>query len=215
MKCTECSQDIKPIVALDIDGTLTDYHNTFAGFAANYFDIPMVTSWNGYGEMEDWMGLTKAEYREAKLAYRQGGMKRLQPILPGAKELTYALRRAGAEVWLTTTRPWNRFDSTDPDTRHWLDKHEIHWDHLLYNDVKYSQLGILVDPERVVGVLEDLPDQYAMAAVVFGGRVPLLIKRQHNEWQRETENYRTAQDLTEAASMLTASVGIWKRENNK
>lgn len=212
MLCTLCSEEVKPIVAFDLDGTLSDYHTTYPDFACDYFNISRIKApWDGSGEFEEWIGLTKAEYREAKLAYRQGGMKRLQPIFDDVVLLLSETRRAGAEIWLTTTRPWNRYDSTDPDTLHWLGKHGINFDFLLYDDYKYERLAKIVDSERVVGVLEDLPDQYRAAAVAFGPKVPVLIKRRHNEWQRTTEFFEVAEDLKDAIPRIGARIRAWRR----
>lgn len=85
------------------------------------------------------------------------------PCYPGASELTRALRRAGAEVWICTTRPYLRLDAIDPDTRHWLRRNKIQFDHVLYGEHKYRDLVKQVDPARVVAVYEDLPDMLMQA----------------------------------------------------
>src|SRR5512144_693665 len=116
--------DGKPVVALDIDGTLGDYHSNFLTFADLYFgttgfqvmlglDNPGLPLW-------EWMGISQRDYRDAKLAYRQGGWKRWMPCYPGAADFTDFIRKQGAEVWLCTTRPYLRLDYVDPDTRHWF-----------------------------------------------------------------------------------------------
>lgn len=185
MKCTSCREVIRPVVAIDIDGTLADYHHSLANFAWAYFDRrPMGAEWRGDGEFEDYLGLTKAEYREAKMAYRQGGMKRIQPIMLDAQYLMQTLRQSGAEIWITTTRPWKRLDNIDPDTQHWLAKHDIPYEHLLYDDDKYGVLAERVGRERVAFVLEDLPDMYCRARDLFGLRA-VMIAREHNRWWRQ------------------------------
>jgi hypothetical protein len=200
--CTSCSQHVSPVLVLDIDGTLAKYHQHFAEFAWRYWDKTprfvggdaawgAVQDWDGSGEFEDYIGITKAEYREAKLAYRQGGGKRLMPDYPGAKQISVGCHLAGSEVWLATTRPYMRHDSTDPDTRFWLAKHGIYFDHLLYHDEKYEQLATLVDPDRVVMILEDLPDSSTMRRSSSLGKpsrcsastTGLPIARGRRKWQ--------------------------------
>lgn len=158
--------DGKPIVALDVDGTLGDYHTNFLEFAERYFhedftgligtDNPGLPLW-------EWMGLSQRDYRDAKLAYRQGGWKRWMPCYPGAAELTEEIRAAGAEVWLCTTRPYLRLDNVDPDTREWLRRNRIQYDALLFDPAheedgtKYHELARQAGP-RVAAVVDDLPE---------------------------------------------------------
>ena len=105
--CTECGREIKPIVAVDIDGTLAEYHLTLQRFACDYWDIPQpVATWGGLGNFEDHLGITQAQYREAKLAYRQGGYKRMAPAYPFAIQFMNWLNQLDVELWITTTRPW-------------------------------------------------------------------------------------------------------------
>lgn len=205
--CSNCSSPVKPIVALDIDGTLGDYYGSLFQFASDYFGrVFSVDGFDGTHELNEYMGLPKEVYREMKLAYRQGGQKRMMPLFEGAKELAVALRDEGAEIWITTTRPWQRFDSTDPDTRHWLERHDIPWDHLLFDDDKYGVMSSMVDHSRVVAVLDDLGENYDRAEQL---KLPVyLIKTKYNRMvQRKFEcaNLRVAKDI------LTWRVKQWHR----
>jgi hypothetical protein len=211
MECTGCRTRITPVFVSDIDGTLSDYHEPFTKFGCRFHNRPIPNEpWDGKGEFEDYMGLTKAEYREAKLAYRQGGGKRLQPVYRGAKGLVDIARELGCEIWLTTTRPWNRFDSTDPDTRHWLDKHSIPYDHLLYDDDKYERLAERVDRDRVILVIEDLHEQYLEARDLFGNAV--MIERPHNAWVRKNFFVGQHTNLLTLQGALPGLVDQWKAE---
>lgn len=171
MKCTQCHRPVRPVVAIDIDGTIGDYYQHFRHFAGQYLGLKGILGpakephkWHrtyDYScELNEWLGLEKHVYREVKLAYRQGGGKRMMPLFSGALDLVTTLRAAGAEIWITTSRPWNRFDSTDPDTRHWLqERHQIPFDGLIYGDDKYEQLVSIVGRDRISVVLDDLPEQ--------------------------------------------------------
>lgn len=179
MLCQSCSSTVKPVFVSDIDGTLGDYHMAFPEFACRYHNMPLpVMAWDGSGEMEDYLGMTKQQYRDAKLAYRQGGNKRWMPVYAGASEMLRDVRRAGGEVWLATTRPWQRLDNIDPDTREWLRRNEMEYDGLLYSEDKYRQLAEQIDIKRVIAVYDDLPEMYDAAAEV--GMPAILRENAHN-----------------------------------
>jgi phosphoglycolate phosphatase-like HAD superfamily hydrolase len=156
------------VVAVDIDGTLGDYHGHFMDFAASYFDFDTYDDrYDGHWSFRDWFidqtGLTVKDWHDVKLAYRQGGMKRTMPMYIGADSLCWNIKRAGAELWVTTTRPYLSLDNIVPDTVEWLRRHEIEYDGMLFDDDKYEQLVRRVDPERIVAVIDDLPEMLRAA----------------------------------------------------
>lgn len=153
-----------PIVALDVDGTLGDFHSHFLHFAQNWFgkEMPDSEQINVGLPLHRFMGVSKARYREAKLAYRQGGWKRWMPVYPGSSELTHDIQRAGAEVWICTTRPYLRLDNIDPDTREWLRRSRIKYNAVLFGEDKYTELRRQAG-DRVVAVVDDLPEMLKAA----------------------------------------------------
>jgi hypothetical protein len=201
----------KPVVALDIDGTLGDYHTNFLTFADLYF-YTNCGSWaekrtqpNPGLPLWEWMGISHRDYRDAKLAYRQGGWKRWMPAYEGVAELTQDLRAAGAEVWLCTTRPYLRLDNVDPDTREWLSRNLIAYDAVLFDPLdesrtKYDELFRQAG-SRVASIVDDLPEMIvaaSRASAEVGGPVPVLRDQpynQHFQWPRRvfvTDGIRTA-----------------------
>ena len=184
MKCTNCSREVLPVIALDIDGTLAQYHDHFLGFMDMYFGRVMKRGWDGSGNWEDYLGLTRSEYEDAKLAFRQGGFKRWMPSFEGLTTLMRMTAKLEVEVWITTTRPYQRLDSVDPDTRFWLRNNGVHYDHLLYDEDKYLRLKEIVG-DRVILVLEDLPEYYEQAVSAWGSQVPIMIEREHNKAYRQ------------------------------
>lgn len=183
MLCSACRKPIRPVVAIDIDGTLGDYHEHLINFSRAYLgrdENPQVNAYDGMEDHSYWFcrafQVELHEFRAIKLAYRQGGMKRSMPLIDKRTPIWIQALRVRAEVWIATSRPWQRLDNIDPDTRHWLDRHEIEFDGLLYGDDKYNQLAEVVEPGRVAAVLDDIPEQYWMAAQLFGIDVPLLYK---------------------------------------
>lgn len=186
MLCSQCTKTVKPVVVFDIDGTLGDYHRHFLQFAREYFgryDLP--SGYDGRQEFHEYLGLTLPEYRAAKLAYRQGGQKRSMVPYTYAIGAVESAILAGCEVWIATTRPFNRLDNIDPDTVEWCRRNGILFDGLLYGDDKYAQLAEHIDPERVLCIVDDLPEQVALANESFPKRGRLIL-RQHNSWTRSS-----------------------------
>ena len=176
MLCSNCGQLIRPVVAVDIDGTLGDYHGHFSSFAANFLDVSfgyrtdkVFTRYQGGEPYKEWFcrmyDCDETTFRAVKLAYRQGGMKRTMPMFEGADEFVRDLR-ADAEVWLATTRPHERFDRIDPDTKEWLRRNDIRFDALYFGDDKMQQVAQAAG-ERLVAFVDDevtnllqLPEPY-------------------------------------------------------
>jgi len=184
MLCTQCSRPITPVVACDIDGTLGDYHGHFINFAQQYLQrkLPSAEGYQSNRRFAEYLGISLPEYRTIKLAYRQGGMKRSMPLFPGSLSLLRAIQESGCELWLTTTRPYLRLDGIDPDTRFWLERHNIHSSGLLYDEDKYERLVKTIDRERVVLVIDDLTEQIASATTQYGRERVVLYANQHNSW---------------------------------
>lgn len=212
MRCTDCHKPLRPVVAVDIDGTLGQYHQHFLTFAEGWLGRYVDPRYDGSVDLAMWLGVSKDIYRQVKLAYRQGGMKRTMPPYEGVLDLTSALVLAGCELWITTTRPYMRLDNVDPDTREWLRRNVgemgVHYDGLIYDEDKYARLVEIVGPDRVVGVVEDLPEQFARALNL--GLGPLMIKRQHNEfmWNALAHEEKAA-TLNIAGDKLTQRIRGW------
>jgi hypothetical protein len=224
VRCSDCGRMVKPVVALDIDGTLARYHEALVEFIINYTDTepgpgvpcPGRTAERIGGDFGDWVcfafRLDRRTYRDIKLAFRQGGQKRFMPAYPYASELAYAAADESAEVWVTTSRPYLRLDNVDPDTREWLRRAEVPWNYMVYGEDKYERLAELVEPERVVLVLDDLPEMYDQASQAFGPEVPVL---RQNGWNRGAEDGRTAvDDLLDARALLVQRTQQWYQQNS-
>lgn len=179
MKCSDCSRVVKPVVAVDIDGTMGDYHTHFLEFLKGYLGIAgsIGIDYTGQTPFKVWAmetyGIDERTWQDVKLAYRQGAQKRTMPIYPWAQPMCEFIRLEGAELWVTTTRPYLRLDNIDPDTRAWLRQHGIEYDGLIYDKYKYKKLSENVSAERVVAVVEDLDDKLVEARAEFGPGVPL------------------------------------------
>jgi hypothetical protein len=170
--------------------------------------------------LHKFMGVTLRSYRECKLAYRQGGLKRFMPCYPGASELSRSIRQKGAEVWICTTRPYLRLDSIDPDTREWLRRNKIQYDSILYGDDKYRELKRQAG-FRVAGVLEDLPELYLEAQKLFPAAAVTLRDQPYNRFldvvgeDGPPPRWWCAMDLLEAREFMLNAVKTWKEERGK
>ena len=207
MRCTNCSSHVRPIAVFDIDGTLARYHQAVADFSSRYFDtLPIPYEYDGSVPFRDYLELTQAQHREMKLAYRQGGNKRFVPIYAGALEAVESFRKVDAEIWMATTRPFNRLDNIDPDTREWLRRNHIEIDGLLFGEDKYQQLVDTVDQERIVICFEDL------AEMMFAGRalgLPMWhVYRAHNKALRYPGG-----DLAEGVAYGLTQIERWREQN--
>lgn len=189
---------MRPVVALDLDGTLVDYHPHFIRFANLYFGTCIDPY--GYDAREPfcrYLGVGKASYRQCKLAYRRGQMKRSVPLLPepypNARELTREVRSWGCDVWICTTRPYLSHDEVDDATRHNLRRHGVQYQGILWGEHKYRELVRTIGRERVVAVLDDVPEMCQQAE---GLGLPVAFAvRPHN-----AEQYSQA---------VRAGVGRW------
>lgn len=184
----------KPVVALDIDGTLSDYHGWFTRFAELWTGrtMPDPTLNTDGVPLYKWLGMSKANYRQCKLAYRQGGMKRSMPCYKGSSELTREIRKAGCEVWICTTRPYLRLDNIDPDTRHWLRRNRIQYDGVIFGDHKYRELVRLVGAEQVLLVVDDLPPMCEQALSLG---LPTVLRSQPYNVNYENPDLMYAEDI--------------------
>lgn len=209
MKCTKCSNQVRPVVAVDLDGTLGEYHNEFRIFAEKYWNRPMPMHWQGQGDFETYLGMSKIEHRQAKLAYRQGGFKRFQPAYGGAGPFMRQLKNLGIEVWICTTRPWQRLDNIDPDTRFWLDRNNIPYEGVVFGDDKYNQLFNTVQLDRVLAVVEDLPEQFDLALKL--GFAPIMKYQTHNETNERLPGFRSYSEIFE---MIKGKNDQWIKENS-
>lgn len=154
----------RPVFGIDIDGTLGEYHGHFLRFAEGWLgrDLSPYT-YSGGMSLAAHMGVSKARYREVKLAYRRGGLKRSMPCYPGASELTAGLRKAGAVVVICTTRPYLQLENIEPDTTEWLRRNRIQHDYVISGEHKYRTLKGIYGKDNIVAVLDDLPEMIRQA----------------------------------------------------
>jgi hypothetical protein len=209
-----------PVVGLDIDGMLGDYHSHFLAFAENWFGqaMPPAHQVNPGMRLSTFMQVPHEQYRECKLAYRQGGLKRWMPCYPFAAELTHNVRDAGAQVWICTSRPYLRLDNIDPDTREWLHRNRIEYDAVIFEGLaegteatKYYDLVDQVGLSRIIAVADDLPEQTADAE--RQGIEPVYLRDQPYNREREVPGLRVY-NLEDLWTFLAIDIDMWKENHN-
>lgn len=201
-------QVLRPVVGMDLDGTAGYFHEHFCQYASMFLQREVQFAWDGSLPFWRSLGISKERYREIKLGYRQGRMKRSMAYIDGAPEFTRAVRQAGAELWVTTTRPWLRLDNIDPDTRFWLRHNGMQYDGVLFGENKYRDLAKLVGIGRVVAVLDDEPDQVRKAERHTVRGVAHLIDREYNQG----EGYQRADNLWAASKLVVDRIHEWRKE---
>lgn len=210
----------QPVVALDIDGTMGDYHSHFLWFATHWFgrEFPDPREVNPGIRLSTFMGISHREYRDCKLAYRQGGLKRFMPAYDGAGRITRMIQKAGAQVWICTSRPYLRLDNIDPDTREWLRRNDIRYDAVIWEGIdedyptKYADLVSQVGLGRIVAVVEDLPEQIADAHR-NGIRNVYMMDQPYNR-EPATPDATRITNLIDLWGWLQMDIEKWKDVNN-
>jgi hypothetical protein len=199
---------LPPIVALDIDGTIGVYHEHFRQFASQYVGRELPGGYSGSMPFNKWLGLSKATYRECKLAYRRGGLKRSMPHYTGSKEFSRTVRRAGALIFVCTTRPFLAYDNIEPDTVHNLKRHGVQHDYLLSGQHKYRDLCKIVNRSQVVMVLEDQDDMLLQALSL--GLPAVRMRHSHNDVSKVEMDMEVA-DLRTATELALLRIDRYKR----
>lgn len=201
----------KPVVALDVDGNLGDYHGHFLSFASNWYGktMPNPDEINPGLPLHKFMGVSRISYRECKLAYRQGGLKRWMPAYDGASNLTRCIQNAGAEVWICTTRPYLRLDNIDPDTREWLRRNRIRYNAVLFGDQKYKELKRQAG-DRVCSIADDLPELLQKASLLGYDR--LYIRDQPYNQLGKLPRFKRFHNLHELWQYVRNDIDEWRNK---
>lgn len=207
MLCTSCGKEMRPVVSVDIDGTIGNYHAHFTSFAESYLGHQLPWGYDGSKEFSEFLELDKRTYRDIKLAYRQGGAKRSMPMYPLAKNLMRSLSQMGIEIWISTTRPYLRLDNVDPDTRHWLSRNGLPYDGMLYDENKYQLLLENVSRNRILVVIDDLSEYCKQSESL--GIDTWQVSRRHNEGDQYSKRF----EMEKISPMIRYLYDHWKEEN--
>lgn len=200
---------------MDIDGTLGNYHAHFLRFAEGWLGhkLPNSRLINPGLRLSEFMGVEHDIYRKIKLAYRQGGMKRTMPVYDGASHVTHWLKDLDIDIWLCTTRPYNRLDNIDEDTQEWLRRNDICYDAILWDDGngfgKYHELVRQVGLRRIIAAIDDLTEQLQQARAV--GIENLYLRAQpYNLEGVNREGLIRVHNLMAFKEFLRSHISAWR-----
>jgi phosphoglycolate phosphatase-like HAD superfamily hydrolase len=216
MLCDSCQGPVRPVVGVDIDGTMAMYHMAFFQFACNWLGLQPgamdhLVQFDGSQDIATFMGLDKRTYREIKLAYRQGGMKRSMPAFPGAGEFANFLRANDVDIWINTTRPYLQVGNIDDDTREWLRRNGIAYDHVIYDDDKYRRLLEQAGKERIVCTVEDQLEDYHRGREL--GIDVVFIRTRFNAGAVPAGDPYVVNSLAEATVAVQVRLANWRTRN--
>ena len=143
------------------------------------------------------------------------------PVYDFASELTKRVRSEGCDLWICTTRPYLRLDNIDPDTREWLDRNCIEYDAILWEGIhegtdstKYADLVEQVGLDRIVAIVDDLPEQTADAerlGIGDAGSIYLRDQPYNREPHVRGDRVTSLEDLW---TNLEFDIGVWKELHN-
>lgn len=211
---------LKPVVGIDLDGTLGDYHRHFLMCAEMFLqrEMPKPEDINPLMPLHKFIGVDKRKYREIKMAYRQGRWKRSMPVFEGAREITVELRKAGALVVICTTRPFNQLGEVDVDTRWWLRHNGIQHDMLIWGPHKYRDLLRMYGRNRIVAVVDDELEQMERCLRL---QLPFYLRDQPYNQTKDRHYPQTPKmqgaslrvdDLIDAYERIHMDLEWWKNE---
>lgn len=139
---------------------------------------------------------------EYKDDFHSSGRFRELPVIEGAQEALVAIKRAGFTIVIVTARPVWQFKRIYADTLHWLDKHNIPRDLLLFNKDKVEAIHRDLRPAWPVAFIEDHPRN---ALALASANVPVLLyEQEYNANVPEGEHIQRVRDWNDILLALNA-----------
>jgi len=153
------------VCVLDLDDSIADS----IPFWLNYVNKEKKTNFKDLNEMKS--TLTFREYKNLKTKYRESWEKIKIPPIKDASLFTKKLKDKGYIIVILTRRPLYLHKSLFAQTKTWLEKNEIEYDIVLFEEKKH--LRIIAEIENIDFYLED--NRYIADSIAkFGIKVYLL-----------------------------------------
>lgn len=171
------------VVALDIDGVLTDWPFCFYDFIRVMHpalwismepDIDFTTQ-NPF----DALPISPIQIRALKYEYRDGGYKRHLRTVEGSVAFTQKVREKGYKIVLVTSREYSQHSRIFSDTLFHLNAHEFAYDAIMWSDKKEERLLNEFDAEQIAVFVDDDPAN--VDRVKKCGVHAVLLDRMYNE----------------------------------
>jgi len=202
----------RPAWVLDIDNVLCDYTTGFCTWlkhrAPLFADAAQaVIDGRKFFSSEKDFGMTATEWQGFKHEFRSMGHKRQLPVMPGAREFTQELRRAGYFVILLTSRPIDRYPNIYTDTLWWLNNHGMQFDWVWWATDKGERLIENGGLKFIRGVVDDDP-RYIAQFAKLGLQCWWLRTTQHPDaipWAASAANVHVVSRLTD---VIVEPIGV-------
>ena len=175
----EIDYDNDKMVALDIDGVLAKYPESFQNFIKEKTGV--YVELQGYDLYEEYgMVIGRDIVEDLKCEYRESGQKRYIPLMYGAKSLCNRLHKKGYIIIFFTSRPVKEYKRIEADTNYWL-KH---------NNLMLKGDAIMWDEEKNYKAIRNFPNiefmvednsKYAENVAKLGYKVYLLNHRYNQD----------------------------------
>lgn len=134
--------------------------------------------------------------------FHSSGRFRDLPVIEGARDGLQRLKEAGYTIVIITARPHWQFKRIYADTLHWLDKHQIPRDLLLFDRDKVEVIHRDLAPAWPVSFIEDHPRN---ALALASARVHVLLyDRVHNREVPDGEYITRVRDWNDILLALNA-----------
>lgn len=159
------------IAVVDLDDVLASNLDSWLKFVGNikgyvYDDLNYMKSVISY-----------SEYKQLKARYRESGEKENIPVIKGAKEFTDKLKSIGFTIIIITRRPLFIHKCLFKQTKNWLEKNNIKYDALFFEEKKH--LKLIAEIENVLFITED--NRYIANTVARFGIKCYLLNNKYNQ----------------------------------
>lgn len=133
----ELEQD-KKICYLDIDGVLNDYPECWLNFLKQHWsEVTLSLPLQIVNLHQAKQEIPFQIYKDLKWAYRESGYKENIEPNPMASTMTWHLRQQGYHIVIITSRPVKTHPSLFKQTINWLQKNDIKFDDLIFDEDKH------------------------------------------------------------------------------
>ena len=170
------------VAIIDIDGVLADYPRCIMDYIHRKTGIaPMdIGTYDIYYEYGKVLG--HAEVERLKHEFRESGEKRNIPVLPGALELLKGLNNRGYYIAILSSRPVSRYKRIMGDTLEWLNKNNLPYNGVLWDEEKdYKSIAKI--PNVRFAVEDNL--KFAINLAKYIDLVFLIDKKKYNQTQED------------------------------
>jgi uncharacterized HAD superfamily protein/NTP pyrophosphatase (non-canonical NTP hydrolase) len=158
-------------IAVDLDGVLCDYVGTWFKFCDEK-GIEYDQNRLNYKSLDLAAGLKDpTAYPQWKHLFRNAGWKAKADVMPGAQQFLRHFKERGYKIALVSSRPYRQYRRIFPDTIEWLQKNELPYDALIFEENKRE--WVQKNAGAVLFMVEDDPDQ-ALKMATFGINVYLM-----------------------------------------